>query len=361
MQYTFEVTIAGCNTECLHCYVGGGKGPLMSFDDYILAANKLNAIFNRLGGDISLMTGNENFLHPDIGGIISHSLAKMPQYFMPDYFARADANIPTTGIALTARRDRLDVLSMLRDAGCRGVMLTLHGNEAHHAEITKNSGSFSAIAQTAELLTGQGFDVSFNLMLSRHLISGWDSVAGLLAAFPGAVRHITIPLYLPVPRLRLFQRYRATYEQCLQFAPRLEQAGLSADAFLAKIGALNEAQIYAGLAAADSFSYAENEKNAPVWAFFNVTPALDLYYGNAGAHTRFLANLRGCSPGGLYEMIKDLPANYDWSVYYDVESLPPIHEVLSKITVRENYVYSSAAECIYSWFDTLNVPDILIP
>ena len=66
MKYTFEISIAGCNTQCLHCYVSGGKAPLMSYDDYTFTLTYLSAIFQKMNGDISLTIGYENFLHPDI-------------------------------------------------------------------------------------------------------------------------------------------------------------------------------------------------------------------------------------------------------------------------------------------------------
>jgi len=35
LRYTFEISIAGCNTECAHCCVSGGKAPTIQFDDYM--------------------------------------------------------------------------------------------------------------------------------------------------------------------------------------------------------------------------------------------------------------------------------------------------------------------------------------
>ncbi len=35
MKYTIEITIAGCSTNCAHCYVDGGIDKNMSVDDFM--------------------------------------------------------------------------------------------------------------------------------------------------------------------------------------------------------------------------------------------------------------------------------------------------------------------------------------
>lgn len=357
MKYTFEISIAGCNTECAHCYVSGGKAPVMPVNDYFYAVNVLKNLFQKMNGEIYLTIGNENFLHPDITEIITQTHKIMPEYFSYENF-----DIPTSGIALMNRKDKDEIITALKSAGCSGAGLTLHGNDEHQGIITKNSRSFTSIIKSAEYFTEQGFQITFNLMLNKMLSGDWNDVSQVLSSFPESKRLITIPLYMPTERLRYFQKYRAEYTDCVKLYDKLDSVGISADKFKEKSEALNEKSIYNFLSGSENFSYSEEEAKSPNWAFFNITQNLDIFYGNVGAHTQYLGNLHSDSDiESIYEKIKNLPANYEWSAFYNVNELPPVRNVLEKITSNNtNYIYPSATDCICSWIDSLSIPNILI-
>ena len=72
MKYTFEVTIAGCATNCAHCYVDGGPAPQMKLSDYEFCIQKIKPVLDRLGGDVAVTLGNEIFCHGAINDILSN-------------------------------------------------------------------------------------------------------------------------------------------------------------------------------------------------------------------------------------------------------------------------------------------------
>ncbi len=356
MKYTFEVSVAGCNTECAHCYISGGPAPAVRFDGYKRAITALNGILKRIDGEIYVTLGDEIFNHPQIAEMVSftHGL-------MPSYYSYNDFLVPTTGIALLKRKDRRAVLEALRGAGCAGFMLTLHGNKAHQNAITQNNAAYDALKEAAGWLYGEGYKLRFNLMLSKFLVSDWEAVCGFLAPFPEADRVLTIPLYLPTDRLRGFQRYRAEYGDCMELRGRLAEAKIEEERFFGRVHDNCEQNIHRRLEKNESIDYAEEEGRTPQWSFFNVNREFDLFYGNVGLHTKRLGNLMEDSQETLAERIRALPANYDWSAYYQLSNLPPISSVIRGVQpLNTNFVYPGLADCVYSWFDRIGVQPILL-
>ena len=54
MEYTFEITVAGCNTNCRHCYVSGDPGPHMPLATYRACLERLVPALDRLEGNVSI-------------------------------------------------------------------------------------------------------------------------------------------------------------------------------------------------------------------------------------------------------------------------------------------------------------------
>ena len=356
MKYTFEISIAGCETECAHCYVSGGRAPAIQFDDYTKAMTKLKTILDKIDKEIFVTLGNEVFTHQRISDIIIFTYDLMPLYFSYE-----DFDIPTTGITFGRRTDIKKVIKALRTANCSGFGLTLHGGKENHNWITRNNTSFDSIKTSAEMICNEGFNVTFNLMLSKFLVSDWPSVCEIIGCFPKTDVRLTIPLYLPIDRLRIFQQYRAEYDDCMKLEGRLADARINELDFINKILENNEKRICKNLLGGGHIDYKEEYEKTPEWAFFNITQSFDIYYGNVGLHTQLIGNLMRDSSESLHEKIISLPKNYDWSAFYNLDKLPPIQSVLQKITpLKTNYVYPSSTECFYSWLDGIGIPSTLL-
>lgn len=354
MQYTFEITLAGCGTNCMHCSVDGGPSRNMSFSNYIQCLEKLKPILDRIEGEVSVAPGDEPLNHPQAKDIISVTHQMMPQYYPDQGF-----DTPTTGVVFIIRKDKEEILDALRKVGSSEVMLTLHGNEKHHNEIVRNPLGYQSVASTAEYFHSQGFKISYNLMLSKVLVEDWDTVVSFLKKYHSSRVHLTIPFYLPIDRLNTYQVIRVECDDCMKLKGRLSELGIDENAFFKKVEANCEKTIVQRIK--DGIDYKEAEKQDPNWAFFNISQDMDLYYGNAGARTKLIGNLLETPVEELYQKIISLKANYSYSAYYDVDKLPLIQSILEKVQpLHTNYVYPEESNCLYWWFNQCKIPTIIL-
>lgn len=353
MQYTFEITLAGCGTNCIHCSVDGGPSRNMSFSNYIQCLEKLKPILDRIEGEVAVAPGDEPLNHPQAKDIISITHRMMPQYYPDQGF-----DTPTTGVVFIRRKDKEEILDALREVGSNEVMLTLHGNEKHHNEIVRNPLGYQSVASTAEYFHSQGFKISYNLMLSKVLVEDWDTVVSFLKKYHSSRVHLTIPFYLPIDRLNTYQAIRVECDDCMKLKGRLSELGIDENAFFKMVEANCEKTIVQKVK--DGIDYKEAEKQDPNWAFFNISQDMDLYYGNAGARTKLIGNLLGTPVEELYQKIISLKANYSYSAYYDVDKLPLIQSILEKVQpLHTHYVYPEESNCLYWWFNQCKIPTII--
>lgn len=323
MKYTFEISIAGCSTDCLHCYVDGGPGATMPYEDYMFCIEKLKPVLDCLDGEITVTLGNEVFNHPMAKDIVKETFKLMPKYFTYD-----EVGINTTGIELLKlpEDERDQLLDVLVDAGAKSACLTLHGNEEHHNEIVRNKKAFEAIRRIADYFNSYGLELFFSIMMNKYVIEDWKDIAKFLKKTPHYGAFAVVPLYLPLERLREFQQFRAEYDDYYKLRGKMSLVGIDEDDLFDIVEAYNEEAV-ADLVK-NGFDYVEAEANSPNWGFFNIDHNLNLYYGNAGTRTKLIGNLRSFSTSELVEIIKNLKANYDYSAYYDIDKLPSVNVIL---------------------------------
>lgn len=354
MKYTFEITVAGCAMNCAHCYVDGGIGSAMRFDDFSLLIQRLKPILDRLNGEISVTLGNELFCNPDIVKILGCCAENLPRYFSYKNFP-----VPTTSLALFGRKDRDEILSLLRLLGAEKFMLALHGRKDRHNAIVQNPGAFGGVFRTARYLSENGFGILLNLIVSKALADDFPQTASVLSALPYDVR-LTVPLYVPTERMRRYQSLRANRSEAARIADQAERNGFSSDSLRKHCEVHSENAVLRELSE-NGFDY-DREKNAAAdWVFFHITQRLDLYYGNVGAHTKYLGNLKTAGEEALYRTIAALGANYDYNAFFDDSVFYGLDHILRKLPARsENLVYPSKADCIYAWLDELHQRSRLI-
>lgn len=347
MKYTFEITICGCVTNCGHCYVDGGPGPAMSYEDYALCLERLVPALEKLGGDISLNLGNETFCHPRAA-----DLFRLTDRLCPRFFDRRGEDFPTTGVALLRHRDRENILEELRRKGIRELFFAVHGGQEVHDRMVGRAGRFEQLFETADFLVDQGFKVSFSLMLSRVFSPGLKEVLSRTSRYPGTKLYPIVPLYVPTSRLRAYQQHRLEKPELLQLCDRLSFWGVDTQTIQRLCEECSEQAIWAA-----EKNFVAEQKAAPNWAFFHVTQDLKLYYGNAGMHTRFLGDLRHMTWLQIYEAVAPLGANYDFDAFFPLEAFARLASLPRPST---NRVYPSRPDCYYAWLDNLGVPNLLI-
>jgi len=355
MKYTFEFTIAGCATNCAHCYVDGGPGLQMRLSDYKFCLQKIKGVLGKLDGDIAVTLGNEIFCHSAINDILSFT-----SQLIPEYFSFQDYPVPTTGISLVDRNDVEQIIKNLQTSGASGCMLALHGIEQSHNEIVCRRNAFSKLFETADYFTEKGFSVLFNLIVSKVLCRDFRQLMQTIAFYPKADVRLTIPLYVPTKRLSKYQACRAEYDDCIRLAAIAEEYSVNTVKFLEYCNKYNEAAVFAKLRE-DGFRYSEEKQKAVQWKFFNITQNGDLYLGNVGAHTKWLGNLLYTAEEKLLAGIQTSEPNYDYTAYYPDDLFISLEKKLIHIPPRKhNYVYSSKQDCIYAMLDELGFQSSII-
>ena len=151
MEYNFDILLAGCNTNCLHCYVDGGPSKQMPYEDYLICLERLKYIFDKLDAKSEFTLDNELFNHPKAKDII----IKSREVLGNQYFHHGS----TTGIAFMSRSDKDEIAETLLSYNCNDISLTIHGNEEHHNEIVKNLQGFDMIKKSANYFYSKGFKI----------------------------------------------------------------------------------------------------------------------------------------------------------------------------------------------------------
>lgn len=354
MKYTFEITIAGCSTNCMHCYVDGGPAPIMALEDFRYCVDKLCMVLGKLSGDSAITLGNEMFCNPHIADIL-----RICQEQLPCYVSFRNFMIPTTGLALLARKDVDRVLSELQALGSPGFMLAIHGDRDSHNRIVSNPRAFDDLFHIADYLSANGVGILFNLIVSRALANDMRTITEQVLSYESKIR-LTVPLYVPTPRMRKYQAFRADVTDCMKILEIASKAGISAGQLNEHCQIHSESAVYCDLLQ-NGFCYKEEKNNSPEWAFFNITQNLDFYYGNVGAHTRYLGNLKEMDADGILTAILSGGPNYDWDAFYEDSVFDNLADIIIQMKQpASNFIYPSKADCIYSWLDSHGVKSKLL-
>lgn len=350
MKYTFEITISGCATNCGHCYVNGGPGAQMKTEDAIYCTDRIASAFRGVEGDRYITFGNENFCHKHVTEIFSHIHGRYPEFFAER------ETMPTTGIALLKRPDRDDVFEDLKACGVRNFELTIHGEGARHDAVVRRKGAYESLLAAAKVMKEKGFGLYFNLMVSKSLVNGIEEVLKRISELSPLDVFLTVPLYVPTPRMRAYEANRAGYEECLIIADAAEKWGMDAS-HLRKCAQNHSLRNVERLILSGKFDYTREKAHMPDWKFFNVDRKLDVFYGNVGMHTSFLGNMRHMTDEEIRRCILELPSNYDYTAFFPDSAFENI-PIASGI--KENPVYPSMADCIYAMLDRAGVENIII-
>lgn len=351
MEYNFDIIVAGCSTNCCHCYVDGGPEQPVVLADFRLCLEKLAPVLEALGEAASVTLDNEPANHPDVLEIIRMTCDLIPGH----YYHHGS----TTGLPLLRRADRENVAKAMLHAGWTEVSLTLHGGREHHNALVRNPMAFDGLQDAAAFYAGRDFQVGISLMLNRHLIEDREEVTRLLEQTPHSSTYFAVTSYVPTRRLREFQPLRATLSLCESLKGYLTAWGLNETELLTRFRQYSEQAVWDRLQT--GFDCRALERESPETVFLTVDQALNLYYGNTGARTARLGNLHTMTSREILEAVQGLSANWDYSAFYDLDRLPPAREILDRVRPRltENYVYDGIASCLYRWFDLCGIPTII--
>lgn len=350
MEINVDFLVSGCNTRCKHCYVKGGPGPVMQTGDALACIEKLDQVAMLLPEGTSFTLDHEPMNHPEIGKILS--AASHTKYICNYHHGM------TTGVGLMARSDKESVVKAYLKNGYHNFGITLHGISAHHDEIVNRRGAFDKTIAAARFLLQMGGRVQISLMVNRFFAEDADQISRLIEDIGADEIYFAIPIFVPHASMMAFEPYRATletFEEIYRYLPRWDQDAeeIKERARQYSVGALGERLQYIDL----HDLWREKQETLYLALHQDCT----LYVGNSGAETQALGDLRKLEPETVAEIIQNLPGNYDYGAYYDIEELPGTEDVLKAIkAIPQNLVYGDLASVLYRAFVSLAIPTKLL-
>ncbi len=342
-----DFLLAGCNTRCMHCYVGGGPGKQMDTEDALRCLEKLDAVAAFLPGAADLTLDHEPINHPDAGRIIRAAAGTR--------HVRNYHHGMTTGIAVMGRSDRDDVLRAYRECGYSHFGITVHGNAAHHDEIVRRKGAYEKTVAAARYLKEQCMALEVSLMLNRFFPADAESITELLEELQPDSVFCAIPVFTPVGSMEEFESCRANLQELeamKDYLPRWKQDG---EAFLRNARELTVSaaaeKLKKGPGLRALFEAPQDE------VYLTVHPDCLLYVGNSGAETRCLGDLRTLDPEKTAEEIRKLPGNRDYGAFYDPTDLPDTYDLVQALEcLPQELVYGDFESTLYRGLAELGVP-----
>ena len=201
MEINVDFLVSGCNTQCKHCYVNGGPGPLMQTDDALACIEKLDQIAAFFPQGMSFTLDHEPMNHSEIGNIL---YAASRTKHITNYHHGM-----TTGLGLMSRSDKEAVIQTYLENGYNEFGITLHGISTHHDEIVNRKGAFDKAIAAARFLSQMGCRVQISLMVNRFFAEDAGQLSRLIDNMNVNDIHFAIPIFTPHSKMMRFEPYRA--------------------------------------------------------------------------------------------------------------------------------------------------------
>ncbi len=327
MEYNIDILVAGCNTTCMHCYVNGGKAPIMNMDDFHLCINKLSPVFDKLKESIGFTLDNELFNHPNAVEI----LECVERTCKNNYFHHGS----TTGIAFLNHPKQTELLEILKRNNWNSVSFAVHGNHETHNQIVNHTIGLESILKACKLFKENDFEVWISLIITKKLVNELDDVASILAQIEYDSILPVIPDYFPTTRLNKYQNIRCNkdeYEQIIEF---LVNRKVDVSDIKNAVELYNEETIIQNL----NVGVVKGRLTSKNTTFFHIDHKLDFYLGNTGAALKYLGNIKALSSDEIYDCIISAEDNFfeTATIHYE--------DIISAISnnrlerSKENYVY----------------------
>lgn len=346
MEINVDFLVSGCNTQCKHCYVNGGPGPLMQTDDALACIEKLDQIAAFLPKGTSFTLDHEPMNHPEIGKIL---YAASHTKHITNYHHGM-----TTGLGLMSRSDKEAVIQAYLENGYNEFGITLHGVSAHHDEIVNRKGAFDKAIAAVRFLTKMGCWVQISLMVNQFFAEDADQISRLIDDMTVDDVYFAIPIFTPHAKMMRFEPYRATletFEEIRRYLPGWKQ---DAEGILERAQKNSVGRAEERLQNIDLHSLWKKKQDT---LYLSLHQDCMPYVGNSGIETQALGDLRKLEPEIVAEVIQNLPGNYDYGAFYDIENLPSMGNIQEAIkALPQNLVYGDFTSILYRTFVDLGIP-----
>ena len=301
-ECNIDLLVAGCSTNCLHCYVDGGPAPSMHLNDMEYLFSRLEKIDKLLHEEplsFSVTLDNEPANHPEALAVFRLT----ERYLSSFYFHHGS----TTGIPFLQRKDRNELLDFLVHAGWSEVSFAVHGAKKNHNFIVNHPRGLEHLIEASHLFHAHGFRVGVSLMLSKALIEAQMQIERILSEIDPDYRMLVIPLHAPNQRMKQYLKLRPTLKECVELLPTVSSWGIEVEPFVSQIEGLHLHAVMEKMAKTpfDSFQWPKSQDVA----YYSVHPNLDLYYGNTGDERKKVGNFRDLSDENVVKTIISSKAN----------------------------------------------------
>ena len=341
-----DFLITGCNTRCCHCYVNGGPGAGMPLNHALLCLERLDALAERLPGEVTMTLDHEPMTHPEIQRILQ---AASQTRHLKNYHHGM-----TTGVGLMHRDDKEEVINAYLDWGYDTFGITIHGSGAHHDRIVRRKGAYDAAVAAGEFLKARGAKLEVSLMLNRYFAQDALSVSALLNRLKPDYVGFAMPIFAPHSNMMDFEPHRATADTVAAlrgFLPRWRQneeeiLGLAEQNTVAAA----VVRLKQGVDLKERFAREQDE------LYLTLHPDCRLYVGNSGAETMCLGDLRSMDPDAAAAVIRGLPGNRDYGAFYDFENLPGVNALITALEgLEQKLVYGDFESILYRGLAELGI------
>ncbi|MCK8060749.1 MULTISPECIES: radical SAM protein [unclassified Fusibacter] len=330
MECNIDILIAGCSTNCRHCYVEGGPERAMSTVDVEYILKRLQRLLPKLediGLEVEVTLDNEPINHPD-----ALKVYEWANRYLGDYYFHHGS---TTGIPIVNHADGKALLDRLLEYGYKEVSLTVHGGLINHNRVVQNVNGMQTLIKAAKLYAENGFRVGLSLMLGKYLIEDRDEVTELIKSIPHDYVYFAITNFTPTPRMMEYQKHRVTLEDVRKLKEYLHAWGCDEKALMERFEANNQ------------HKFAQRLQKLNVWKdldmggerlYLSIDSALDLSIGNAGVRTKLLGNLRTLLDEDILRLLSDVGANdINWASYFEKESLPDFKDFVTTVSSKNEH------------------------
>lgn len=328
MDFNIDIIIAGCNTNCRHCYVNGGPGKRMTKDDFVKCIDKLIPVFDHFEDKLSFTIDNELFGHPDI--------FYMLKYVKEKCWSSYSHHGSSTGIAFNHRLDKEELWKFQQENGIDFGCITLHGAESNHNFITQNPNSFKESMEYASFIKSHNGKLYVALMLTSLLVEDRDEITKILQELNPHEVYFAVPLFAPSKRMMDYQTYRASYDECMKLKGYLTKWNINEEKYFSIFEKNNSKSILKRMKNNNSFNF----ENTPESCYLTIHQNLDLYYGNTGAEIQKIGNINELTSQEIIDYLEKCKSNYSY-FQNNFPVQPNYNQFIEYVEIsnNKNYVY----------------------
>ena len=330
MEYNIDILVAGCNTTCLHCYVNGGIGPSMSYNDFKICMEKLSPVFTKLNKHVSFTLDNEVFNHENALEILELVEDKYKDY----YFHHGS----TTGIAFLKHPKQKQLIHLLKRNNWDFVSFAIHANHEKHNEIVHCKDALQKIIDASKICKDNNFKVLLSIMISKTLLADLDGINEVLDTISYDRILAVIPDYYPTTRLNKYQAIRCNKDEYNDIIHFFKQRNVKVEDIEKCVHICNEENVLKNI----NLHEIKNTLTSENTVVLHIDHKLNFYCGNTGSSIQFLGNIKEMSSDDIYDKLLHCKDNYyeTSNIHYE-DILDAIKNNTFKKS-KENYVYPNA-------------------